>query len=248
MRKILAGASTILLTATLVVASGDVWKSKPYQQWDEKDVVAVLQTSPWAKVNVTTSGAWRPSDTTPITGGSVGYGGSANDTSHTNGAMANQAGGTEKEASAGPSVYNIYWWSSRTIREATLRRQVLKGSTTQDAADNAMKAVPDSYQILVAGQNMAIFQQRGEDAFKNTAFIQLKNSKKRLAPSKVEFQKTADGKVIDAIFSFAKKDASGEPTIDPGEKEIDFNLQVADSWVRVNFTPKQMADSQGEDL
>lgn len=247
MRKTLIGTLAILAMAAIVWA-GDVWKSKPYQQWDEKDVMTVLQTSPWAKVNVTASGAWHPADTTPITGGSVGYAGGSNDNSHTNGAMADQAGGTEKGANAGPSVYNIYWWSSRTIREASFRRQVLKGSTTQDAADNALKTAPDSYQILVAGQNMAIFQKRGEDAFKNTAFIQLKKTKKKLSPSNVEFQKTADGKVVGAIFSFPKKAASGEPTIDSDEKEIDFNLQVGDTWIRTTFSPKQMVDNQGEDL
>ena len=231
-----------------IVWAGDVWKSKPYSQWDEKDILVVLQTSPWAKVNVSASGAWHPADTTPITGGSVGYGGSSNDTSHTNGAMPNQAGGTEKEASAGSSVYNIYWWSARTIREASLRRQVLKGTTTQEAADNTLKTAPESYQILVAGQNMVIFKTRGEDAFKNAAFIQLKKTKKKISPSKVEFQETADGKVVGAIFSFPKKDASGEPTISSDEKEIDFNLQIGDAWVRTVFNPKQMVDSLGEDL
>jgi hypothetical protein len=247
MRKTLFGTLAILAMAAIVWA-GDVWKSKPYQQWDEKDVMTVLQTSPWAKVNVTPSGAWHPADTTPITGGSVGYAGGGNDTSHNNGAMPSQAGGSEKEASAGSSVYNIYWWSSRTIREASFRRQVLKGTTTQDAADNALKTAPDSYQILVAGQNMAIFKARGEDAFKNTAYIQLKKTKKKLSPSKVEFQATADGKVVGAIFNFPKKDASGEPSIDSDEKEIDFNLQVGDAWIRTLFIPKQMVDSQGEDL
>lgn len=247
MRKTLIGTLAILAMAAIVWA-GDVWKSKPYQQWDEKDVMAVLQTSPWAKVNVTASGSWHPADTTPITGGSVGYAGGGNDTSHNNGAMPSQAGGSEKAANAGPSVYNIYWWSSRTIREASFRRQVLKGSTTQDAADNALKTAPDSYQILVAGQNMTIFKTRGEDAFKNTAFIQLKKTKKKFSPSKVEFQETPDGKVVGAIFSFPKKDASGEPSIDSDEKEIDFNLQVGDAWIRTLFIPKQMVDSQGEDL
>jgi hypothetical protein len=250
MRKILTGASTILLAATVVVAGGDVWKSKPYSQWDQKDVTAVLQTSPWAKTNVTGSGAWHPADTTPITGGSVGYAGSANDTSHVNGAMANQAGGSEKAAAAtsGSQAYNVYWWSSRTIREANLRSQVLKGGITQDAADNALKQTPDDYQVLVAGQNMLVFQQRGEDAFKTAAFLEAKKTKKKIAPTKVEFQKNADGKVVGVVFSFPKKDAGGEPTIAPDEKEVDFDVQVADSWLRTSFIPKQMQDSQGEDL
>ena len=248
MRKIFVGTSVMLALAMLAWA-GDVWKTKPYAQWDEKDVMAVLQTSPWVKTNVTAAGAWHPSDTTPITGGSVGYSGSSSDTSHvSSGATPDQPNGTERNAAAGPSVYNIYWWSSRTIREASMRRQVLKGAVTQEVADATVAKVPDDYQILVAGQNMGIFQQRGEQAFKDTAFIELKKEKKKLTPTNVEFQKTADGKVVGAIFTFPKKDASGESTITSEEKEIDFNLRIGDAWVRTNFSPKQMMDSQGEDL
>jgi hypothetical protein len=249
MRKFLAGASTVLLAATVVVAGGDVWKSKPYSQWDQKDIMAVLQTSPWSKVNVTASGSWHPADTTPMTGGSVGYAGSANDTSHVNGAMANQAGGSEKASGAGGvQAYNVYWWSARTIREANLRSQVLKGTITQDVADNTLKQTPDDYQILVAGQNMSVFQQRGEDAFKTAAFLEVKKTKTKLNPTKVEFQKNADGKVVGVVFSFPKKNANGEPTISPDEKDVDFDVQVADSWLRTSFSPKQMQDSQGGDL
>lgn len=249
MRKFLAGASTILMAAAVVVAGGDVWKSKPYAQWDQKDIMAVLQTSPWSKVNVTASGSWHPADTTPMTGGSVGYAGSSNDTNHANGAMTSQSGGTEKNAGAGGvQAYNVYWWSARTIREANLRSQVLKGTITQEAADNAVKQTPDDYQILVAGQNMSVFQQRGEDAFKTAAFLDVKKTKTKLNPTKVEFQKNADGKVVGVVFSFPKKSANGEPTISPDEKDVDFDVQIADSWLRTSFSPKQMQDSQGGDL
>jgi len=95
---------------------------------------------------------------------------------------------------------------------------------------------------------MDIFQQRGEQAFKDAAFIEMKKEKKKLSPTNVEFQKTSDGKVLAAIFTFPKKDGSGESTITPDEKEIDFNLRIGDAWVRTNFSLKQMVDSQGEDL
>ena len=250
MRKIFVATSVTLALAMLAWA-GDVWKTKPYAQWDEKDVMAVLQTSPWAKVNVTTSGgAWRPSDSTAITGGAIGQPGSSSDTSHVSaGATPDKPSGSEKAAAAtGPSIYNIYWWSARTIREASMRRQVLKGAITQDVADTTVAKVRADYEILVAGQNMDIFQQRGEQAFKDAAFIEMKKEKKKLSPTNVEFQKTSDGKVLAAIFTFPKKDGSGESTITPDEKEIDFNLRIGDAWVRTNFSLKQMVDSQGEDL
>ena len=48
MRKTISFVVPAILLAMAVYASGDVWKTKPYTQWDEKDVAAVLQSSPWA--------------------------------------------------------------------------------------------------------------------------------------------------------------------------------------------------------
>src|ERR1700732_2921319 len=50
MRKAIFVSSAVLLAAALVFAGGDPWKSKPYQQWDDKDVKRILEDSPWAKV------------------------------------------------------------------------------------------------------------------------------------------------------------------------------------------------------
>jgi hypothetical protein len=250
MRQKLVGIFAIAAIAAAVWAGGEPWKSKPYTQWDQKDVMAVLQTSPWAKVNLPLSGAWHPPDTQASDTSNIGVAGSKNDSNRVGGAETNQLGGTEKQvaAEAAAQSYNVFWWSARTIREASARRAVLTGKVTEDAAAKMVATTVDSYEILVNSPTMAIFQQRGEQAFMNTAFIQLHKSKQKLNPSKVEFQKDSTGKVVGAVFMFAKTTANGEPTISSDEKEIDFNLQIAGSWLRTYFSPKQMVDSQGEDL
>jgi hypothetical protein len=252
MRKnaIIIGA-TVLATAAVAMAGGDVWKTKPYTQWDQKDVNTILQSSPWAKPAQQVQGAWRPDGTAAADTSNIGVAGSGTDTSNRSaGAGTNQPGGTEKqaEAQAAQQMYNVFWWSSRTIREASARRAVLSGAATQEQADKMVAAPVDSYQILVNSPNMAIFQRRGEDAFKQVAFLQTHKNKEKLAPSKVEFQKKADGTVIGAVFSFPKTSANGEPLISPDEKEVDFQLQIGASWLRTYFVPKQMVDSQGTDL
>jgi hypothetical protein len=247
--KLLAG--TAVLAIATVAWAGDVWKTKPYTQWDQKDVAAVLQTSPWAKVNLPISGAWHPVDSQPTDTSGLGVAGSATDTSNRSaGAGTNQPGGTEKQAAAqaATQMYNVFWYSSRTIREASARRAVLAGTATEDAAAKMVAQPVDSYQILVNSPNMAIFQRRGEQAFKDTAFLQLHKTKQKLTPTKVEFTKKADGTVTGAVFTFAKTTADGQPTISPDEKEIDFNVRIGDAWLKTYFSPKQMVDSQGEDL
>jgi hypothetical protein len=104
-------------------------------------------------------------------------------------------------------------------------------------------------QVLVQSTNMQIFQQRGEKAFESVAYLQTQRVKAKVSPSHVAFLKGPDGPTVTgAIFYFPKKDASGEPTIRPDEKEVDFYLQVGDAKLRTYFEPKKMVDSQGEDL
>jgi hypothetical protein len=147
--------ATLIGLAIWVIAGsawtgGEPWKSKPYQQWDEKDVATVLQLSPWAKINLPIVGAWHPSGAEAADTSTLGVAGSGTDTSNrSNGAGTNQPGGTEKQAAAGTQMYDVFWWSSRTIREASARRAVLNGATTQEAADKMVSAPVNAYQILV---------------------------------------------------------------------------------------------------
>src|SRR5260370_40531564 len=48
MSKRILGLLTCLLFVALAYA-GDVWKDKPYKQWEEKDVRKILMDSPWVK-------------------------------------------------------------------------------------------------------------------------------------------------------------------------------------------------------
>ncbi len=251
MRKTGFALTAMLALAAIVWAGGEPWKTKPFAQWTEKDVQDVLQNSPWSKANIQAQGAWRPDGVTQASG-SGGIAGSSSDTSNRSaGATPDQLGGAEKNASAAAAqaVYTIFWWSSRTIRAASTRRAVLKGTMTQADADRAVATPPDDYMVLVQGTSMAIFQQRGEQAFQNAGYIQLKKSKQKLLPSKVVFLKAPDGNTVTgAVFYFFKKGTNGEPAISADEKGIDFFLQIGGSKILVNFDPKKMADNQGEDL
>jgi hypothetical protein len=246
-----AFAIAVILAAVAAAQAGDVWKTKPFDQWTEKDVQEILQSSPWAKAGVQPQGAWHPDGMSQATG-SPGMPGSATDNSHASaGATTDKPGGTEKQdaAAAAQATYSVFWWSSRTIRAASVRRAVLKGSMTEGDAEKTVANVPDDYMILVQGTNMQVFQYQGEEAFAKDAYIQRKKNKQKLSPTKVSFLKGSDGQTVTgALFYFAKKDAAGEPTIAPDEKEIDFYLQVGDSKLLTDFDPRKMVDAKGEDL
>lgn len=252
MRKTALTVTVILAVVAVAWAGGDPWKTKPVDQWTDKDIQEILQTSPWAKANIQPQGAWHPDGTTQITGGSTGMGGSSSDTSHVAaGANPEQTGASEKldSTAAGQASYSIFWWSSRTIRAASMRRAVLKGSMSEADAEKTLGNTPDDYMVLVQGTNMQIFQHRGEDAFEKAAYLQLKKTKQKVYPTKVAFLKGGDGtSVTGAVFYFPKKETNGEPTIAPDEKEIDFYLQMGDAKLLTYFDPRKMVDSKGEDL
>lgn len=242
--------TVIFAAAVIALAGGDPWKTKPVDQWTDRDIQDILQNSPWARPSVQVQGAWRPDGETQASG-STGIAGSGTDTSHISaGANPEQTGASEKadSAAAGQATYSIFWWSSRTIRAASMRRAVLKGVMSEADAEKTVANVPDDYMVLVQGTNMQIFQHRGEQAFEKAAYIQLKKTKQKVYPTKVAFLKGSDGSVTGAVFYFPRKGANGEPTIVPDEKEIDFYLQMGDAKLITYFDPRKMVDSKGEDL
>ena len=182
--------------------------------------------------------------------GSTGIAGSKSDTAHISaGADPQQNGASEKQdsAAANEATYSIFWWSSRTIRAASMRRAVLKGTMTEADAEKTVSNVPDEYMILVQGTNMQIFQHRGEQAFEKAAYLQLKKTKQKIYPTKVAFSR-ARWQCKWRNFLLLQEGPGGDPTIAPDEKEIDFYLQMGGAKLYTYFDPRKMVDSKGEDL
>jgi hypothetical protein len=250
MRKKFFVGAALLIAATLAWAGGDPWKTKPFSQWTEKDVADILQNSPWARPNIQAQGAWHPDGMTQASGSTAMPGGAGDTSKASSSANPETAGGLEKNAAAQAETqsYTVFWWSSRTIRAASFRRAVLKGSMTEADAEKNLAGIPDDYMVLVQSQNMQYFQVKGEDNFMKDAWLQMKKSKEKVMPTKVGFLKGGDGNVTGVVFYFPKKSASGEPTIANDEKEIDFYFKIGGSKVLTAFDPRKMTDSQGEDL
>jgi hypothetical protein len=238
--------------AAVAWAGGDPWKTKPASQWTAQDIQAIFQTSPWAKVNISPNNGSASLGMSTMSGPTPGsIPGSSTDTSKTaDGALPEQSGGAARErAAATTQAYNVFWWSSRTIRAATARQNVLHGSMTQDAADKMASQPKDEYEILVQAPNMGVFQKRGEKDMESAASLEMKKSKQKFAPTHVKFQHGPDGEsVTAAVFFFPKKSTSGDPSIAADEKEIDFYLQVSGAKIITYFEPKKMVDGQGADL
>jgi len=237
--KLFGFLAALLTVAAIASAGGDPWKSKSFQQWSEGDVKTIFESSPWARPNLQPSGAWRPIGSGTTSG--VGVFGRSTD-------VADGGASKERDAVGAAQVYNVLWWSSRTIRAASVRRAVIHGTMAEADAEKLVAHAPDEYQIYVGATNMSLFDKRGEKAFLDAAYLEAKKSKQQITPTEVTFQRNADDKVVGVIFHFPRKDKSGEPLIARDEKEVDFFLRVADTRLTTDFDPRKMVDSQGPDL
>ncbi len=229
--------------------AGDAWKEKPYQQWDRKDALKVLNDSPWSKtiaVNVT----WR------ATGGSAagdegsGYGppgaSRPDEPGEGRGPSPMTSGGQ-----SGPAVaeYHSRWLSSRAIREGLARLQIFEGKMTEADAERYLAQPVADYQLLLFGPDMSPFEKLDENSLKEKSYLEMKKSKQKLAPSSVQIQRTPDGKrLVAVLFSFPKKSSSGEATIASDEKSVEFVCSAGPFKVRTSFEPQKMVDRQGSDL
>lgn len=263
MRKIAIAGAAVLVIAALAWAT-DAWK-KPYDQWDKKDVAKVLNDSPWGKT-VRISASWESSGSNLPTenpqmqpqpqGGqpSAGGGGSRGGGGMGGGGMAPGSGGGASGVSGVQSggtpmaTFVVRWVSAQTMREAFVRNAELSGQMNQSQAQQQLSQTPDVYQVMIGGPDMLPFEQSTEEAVKSSADLEVKKSKGKIQPVKVEFQRSPDGqKVQDVIIDFPKA-ANGQPTIGPDAKGADFSVSLSRAKIRASFDFTKMSGAQGRDL
>jgi hypothetical protein len=249
----------MLAAGAMAFAGNDPWTSKPYQQWDEKDISKVLQMSPWSHT-VPVEMTWKALSVEDIQAGQD-MSGQAGAHASPSGSGAGSAGGgsgtfmpAEHDGAAytrGPEAnFTIYWSSSKTIREALARSNELKSGGDAKEAEAYVSAPQDEYQVLVQGKDMAPFDHVDEKGYASMAWLQLKGSKEKIMPTHVTY--THDAKVQTAVngavFFFAKKNADGSPTLPPDVKSVDFYCKVGASTMRAVFEPQKMKNAEGTDL
>jgi len=225
--------------AALAWAKDEPWKSKPYDQWDRKDLERIFTDSPWSRV-VAVKRTWTPITAKdlpekPLSGGTRQL-------------------PTELERSSEISVggelnVNVYWASSRVMRAASARKaNLIDGKKDVDAAKYVAEP-QEEYQIVVQSQDMAPFFRHDEKYFQTVATLQLKKSKMKLAPSHVRYERDATTTFVStAVFYFPKKTSSGAATISADEKNAEFSCKLEGTTLQANFDLQKMADSSGPDL
>ncbi len=248
MSKKIAGLLMAALFATAAVYAADVWKDKDYQSWDQKDVDKILKDSPWSK-HIQFGGGGAPAMDAPFTAaGDAAHRDNASGSSSSGGGRPTSAiNGTGASQGAGAqSDFTICWYSSRTIREALLRRRELAGQTIPEDSRKNLATDLGTYQVLVQSVNLGALA-RDAEALKTNSYLMLKSSKEKILPSNVIVQKGQNDRPIAIVYEFPKKSASGEPTIGATEKGVEFYTEAGKLNLKTSFDISKMADKAGSD-
>jgi hypothetical protein len=238
-RGILALFSATLLFAALVWASDPPWKGKPYQQWDDKDVERVFTDSPWARTTTITR-TWLPISDKDLPNDTV---------AGRDRALPGTLDRSSETSVGGELSLYAYWASSRVMRAASARKAILHGGKKDVDVGKYAGEPQEEYQIFLQSKDMAPFLRHDEKFFQANAFLETKKSKVRMSPSHVRYERDEKGILVTAaIFFFPKKTPSGDPTIIPDEKGVEFSCKIEGSTLHVNFEPQKMVDQSGPDL
>lgn len=256
MRRVFMGLLGIALLAGAAAYASDAWKDKPFESWDEKDLQKILNDSPWAKKvqfgsNVGGGGSGPVfSATGDAAHGDQSIGGGGGGPAGDGASPRNRNGGAGSSGDPGLGrevTYVARWASARVMREAEARASELKGRSPEEAK-KGLDAAPDSYQILLIGSDLRAFARADAETLKSATYIELKKTHEKLTPSRIQVLKGGAGMPSAVMFEFAKKSASGEPTIAADEKGADFVTVAGANKLKFGFDLSKMADKQGADI
>ncbi len=243
-----------LLVAGTVFVAINVWvgdpREKSYKQWDAQDVRKILTDSPWSKAveierKEKKKGLEAPAGAPKV----AGVPGEGEDEEDEREEKDDDRGRGEKARKKDDVKFLVRWMSSRTLREASVRGQVLQGRIAEADEDKNLPPAADDYELALVGADMSSFQGVDESSLKDKTHLIAKKSKERITASQAEIVRSADGKRINAIiFHFPKKNPSGQAIVSVDEKELKFVTRAGNFEIKASFDVQKMVNQQGMDL
>jgi hypothetical protein len=241
-----------LIVLAIVLVALTVWASDPwhksYKEWDASDVRRILNDSPWSKI-VEIERREKLSLRAPAGAPQLAGAPGVDEEDEPEEKGDDDRGRGERERKKDDARFRVRWVSSRTLREALVRGQVLQGRIAEADADKSLPPASEDYELALVGTDMTVLSGVDEVTLKDKAYLLGKKSAERIPAIQVEIVRSPDGKRINAIvFHFPKKGVSGQAVVSADEKEIKFVSRAGSVDIKVTFDVQKMVDQQGTDL
>jgi hypothetical protein len=256
--------ATVFALTTFGLMAADVWTSKPFPEWSDKDVQKLMTDSPWAKTALVTPVQLAPvggNDLPQATGLSTGGGGGAAGAASPGGGgkggggsvgggspVGGGGGGGKKGGGRGAvqeltQTYVIRFMSALPMKQGAQKMRLGKEATTSPEAKALIEREEKEYIVVVSiipPEGGGRGGKRGKSSFDSdsvkAAMKECTLSAKGRDPlTPSDVQLHESNGAMDAFLFFSKKNPF---TAD--DKEIEVAFKFAGSVVKEKFHPKDM--------
>jgi len=200
----------------LLAAQKNYWESKPYAEWNEKEIDRLLKDSPWTKSVLLNTGP----EGLSAAGGRSGGGGDPE--------MGSSGGSLPKAATR-----LVVTWYARPIREAMARRLMLTDpAASRERIEKLLQPKAQSLVLLVTGWTLG--RQPDRDAAiagfqKETALV--KKNKEKILLAETVFPQRRD----DPLYLRFSREADGKPVLTLEDQEVTLVIRVGEETYRIKF-------------
>ncbi len=243
MKKI--ALSLLLLSGCLWAA--DVWQTKPFTEWTDKDLQKIINNSPWAhSFTLPTGGGPADFDSGGGGGGRGGRGGGGADQdsapapiSETSGrsGRGGGSGGPPVPSSAGGVSLEIVarWQSALPLKQAFVRMKYGAEGVSSAAAKEVLDRDDGSYVIILSGPLRALLRGTPDELKAGLMGATTLSARGKAAIKPSDLQVNTTQKTQEVIFAFPKTTPF---TVE--DKEIDLITKLGALPIKYKFKPKEM--------
>ena len=200
--------------------SEDFWKSKPYTEWNEKELKKMLTNSPWAK-DVAAGVQGMGGGGISMGGGRKGGGG---------GEAGGEGGGMGGGGGAPAPTAKVRWQTALPVKQALVKMKFGAEAATSTQAQQLLASADTFYVIVMEGLPQRIAQMGGarlQENLKKSTMLK-RGDKPPILPMQIQVG-VAD-KLVLVYFAFPKTDA-----IVLEDKDVEFISKVGPMEFKKKF-------------
>lgn len=250
-KRRLATLAVVLLGAGLLLWAGEPWQDKPYTEWTPREAAKVLSDSPWARSGEIYLLA--PSGGGPADAGRLPDEMSRRwiDPNRYNDAAQSlwQQRTGQRNLPLQATVTGIevvQWASSLTLRQALVRQGQLYARQGNEPAEALLSLPFEDYVIAVYRSDLPSFTGLSEESARAAAWLELKPSKRKVAPERVHLVRFGD--VLMHVEFYFPRQAEGQPVIAPTDTRARFHWENGTHSTTVEFDLRKMVRAGQPDL